>query len=342
MIALALLATLALDPPTVPAALPACFPTLRVPAPWPATAVPIELRGSHLLVSRTTAPQGFGDATGVLDTSTGAIVWLTASTPWPQLSTFLLDDIIVFGLQSSPGIYEMHAHAFGPDGQPGTADDGSWMIESGAGFISLPDANDDEVAWLVQDPAAGTVELHRCDFRSGTVNPCVPGGPAAFALPFATGVLMDAHPVGGSNILLDRYNSNTLTWVDPTGATSPWRTRRFTDALGPFVAHWWSIGGTTDIEPASQPPSSPWWTVPYAYVELSRAFGSNGGARAIAPSIFPPGPATVIDLGFGTYSTTTTSAPEARSVCVDGDHVAYLDNSVSGFYDVVIDTCVFP
>jgi hypothetical protein len=341
MIAFALLATLALDPPTVPAALPACFPTLRVPAPWPFTTVPLELRGSHLLVSRIFGGfGGFGDTTGVLDANTGAVVWLTAPTLGAQLATFLLDDIVVFAVQSGPGLYEMHAHAFGPDGQPGTADDGSWMFESGVGFTSLPDANDDEVAWLVQNQAAGTVELHRCDFRSGTTTPCVPGGPAVFALPFAVGFLMDAHPVGGSNVLLDRYNSNTLMWADPSGATSPWRMRRFSHSLGPFVAHW-GLGPSTDIEPASQPPSSPWWTLPYRYVELSRAFGSNGGARAVAPPTVQPGRATVIDLGFGTYSTTTTSSPEARSVCVEGDQVAYLDSSVSGFYDVVIDTCVF-
>jgi hypothetical protein len=341
MIAFALLATLALDPPIVPAALPACFPTLRVPAPWPYTTVPLELRGSHLLVSHNFGGFGFGDMTGVLDTNTGTIAWLTAATVGAQLATFLLDDMIVYGVQSGPGVYEMHAHAFGPDGQPGTADDSSWMFESGVGFTSVPDANDDEVAWLVENPAAGTVELHRCDFRSGTTTPCVPAGPVVFALPFAVGVLMNAHPVGESNVLLDRYSSDALTWVDPAGVTAPWRTRRFNDALGPFVAHWWSAGGTTHIEPASQPPSSPWWTLPYRYVELSRAFGSNGGARAVALSPVQPRPATVIDLGFGTYSTTTTSAPEAKSVCVDGDQVAYLDNSVSGFDDIVIDTCVF-
>lgn len=338
----ALLLPLAFAPPAVDAA-PACTHRHRVALTSPYSPVPTELRNTQLLFTAAIFGSGVGTNIGVLDTKTAAVAWLTTFTQAvEQRPVFLTNDIVVYQILPASQVHEMHAIWFGPDGLPGTADDATWMFESGTGYVSFPDANDDEVAWIVTDSTTGLSDLHRCDWRAGTAAPCVPGGVAVLPLPTAPFEARRPYPIGGSDVLISRHGSSAVSWVDPAGTMLPWRTTSFVDAVGPFVATWRNPPGVTEVELATNPPGVPWASLPVTNARFSHAFGSNGHARAIGakPGGFI-GHAVVVDFDFGGYTTQPSTYPLAYGAVVEGDRVAYVTSTPAG-NEIEVEDCYFP
>lgn len=340
-IAVALVSTLAFVPPAVPIA-PGCTPRVRVALPQPYSPSTLEIRATQLLFTASISGAGVGTNIGALDTASGAVAWLTSFAQFvEQRPVFLSDDLVLY--QKFPGVgYEVHAYWFGFDGRPGTADDATWLVESGNGYVSWPDANDDEAAWIVTDLATGLADVHRCDWHPSSSSLCVPGAVVSVPLPMAPFEARNPHPIGGGDILVTRFGSNAVSWLDSGGGLSPWRTTSFVDAIGPFVATWRNPPGVTEIELASNPPGVPWWSLPLRSARLSRRFGSNGHARAIGE--VPGGligPGRVIDLALGGFKSVPTTDILRYGGVVEGDRIAYVTPGAT-FPEIAVEDCYFP
>lgn len=337
-----LLTLLTFAPPAVDAA-PACTHHLRVALTQPYSPVLTALRASRLLFTATISGAGVGTNIGVLDTMTGNTAWLTTFVQYvEQRPVFLTDDMVVYQKFPLSGGYEMHAIWFGADGQPGSADDATWMFENGNAYVSWLDSNDDEVAWLVTDTVTGLTDLHRCDWRSGTPSPCVPGGVVVLPLPTVPFTARAAHPIGASEVLIRTFGSNAVSWVDPAGTLVPWQNTYVVDAVGPFVATWRNPPGLTEIELATNPPGIPMWSVPISSASLSRTLGSNGGARMIGSAVggfIAPGVVVDLDLGGG-YTTLPTSYVLGYTPVVEGDRIAYVTHTASS-REIEVEDCRF-